>query len=81
MFELSTDFEMAKMTSQQLLAVVTTWQSGLLATSESRSILRAAGLATLPFEEAKEAGVPEKPPVATGASAPARTDNRANATA
>lgn len=79
-FELSTDFEMAKMTSQQLLAVVTTWQSGLLATSESRSILRAAGLATLPFEEAKKEGVPEKPPVATATSSATRTDNRANAT-
>lgn len=79
-FNLSTDFEMSKMTSQQLLAVVTTWQSGLLATSESRSILRAAGLATLTMDEAKKEGVPEKPPVATETSTADRTDNRANQT-
>ncbi len=76
-FELSTDFDMVRMTSQELLAIVTTWQAGLLATEEVRDIYTRAGYATLSMEDAQAKGVQQKPPepVATETGA-ARTDNR-----
>lgn len=58
-FELSTDFEMSKMTSQDLLALVTTWQSQGITTKEFRDILRKAGYATETMEEAVKSGVIE----------------------
>lgn len=58
-FELSTDFEMSKMTSQDLLALVTTWQSQGITTKEFRNILRKAGYATETIEEAVANGVIE----------------------
>ena len=77
-FELSTDFDMVRMTSQELLAIVTTWQAGLITTEEVRDIYTRAGYATLPLDKAIEQGVQPKPPepVATGEGAAARTDNR-----
>lgn len=75
-FELSTDFDMVRMTSQELLAIVTTWQAGLLASEDAYDVLTRAGYATLAFQEALTKGVKAKPPepVATGSAA--RTDNR-----
>lgn len=59
-FVLSTDFEMSKMTSQELLALFTVWQGKGLATSEYREIMRKAGYATLTLEEAVSQGAAEK---------------------
>ena len=77
-FELSTDFDMVRMTSQELLAIVTTWQAGLLATEEVRDIYTRAGYATLSMEDAAKKGVQKTPPapVATEGPTAARTDNR-----
>lgn len=60
-FELSTDFDMGRMTSQELLAIFTIWQGRLLTTPEARDILRRAGYATEDIETAIAGGVPEKP--------------------
>lgn len=75
-FELSTDFDMVRMTSQEILALVTTWQAKLLTTTETRDVLTRAGYAALPMDKAAAEGVAKEAPepVATGA---ARTDNRA----
>ena len=59
-FVLSTDFEMSKMTSQELLALFTVWQGKGLATSEYREIMRKAGYATLTLEEAVSQGAAAK---------------------
>ena len=59
-FELSTDFEMSKMTSQDLLAVFTVWQGQGLSINEFRNILRKAGYASEELEEAIKGGVVEK---------------------
>lgn len=56
-FELSTDYDMARMTSQEILALVATWQSKLLTTEEVRNILRRAGFATEQLDKAILAGV------------------------
>lgn len=75
-FELATDFDMTRMTSQEILALVTTWQAKLMATEEVRDVLTRAGYTTMDLEKALASGVAKEPPesVATGAS---RTDNRA----
>ena len=59
-FELSTDFEMSKMTSQDLLAVFTVWQGQGLSINEFRNILRKAGYASEELSEAIKGGVVEK---------------------
>lgn len=59
-FELSTDFEMSKMTSQDLLAVFTVWQGQGLSINEFRDILRKSGYAFETLEEAVKGGVVEK---------------------
>lgn len=75
-FELATDFDMARMTSQELLAIVTVWQSGLMATVEARDVLTRAGYTTLSLEEAIKAGAQAQAPVATTPAT--RTDNRSS---
>lgn len=77
-FVLSTDFDMSRMTSQELLAIFTVWQGKGLATEEFRDILRRAGYATLSLQDAISKGVSEKPedPKATVADT-TKTDNRA----
>lgn len=81
-FELSTDFEMTRMTSQELLAVVTTWQAGLMPTEDAWDVLRRAGVVHTDYATAKERGVVQDP-VAEAAKkeaakqAAASTDNRA----
>lgn len=63
-FGLSTDFDMARMTSQELLAIFTVWQGCGLTSEAFHDILRRAGLTTQTFAEAVSGGVlpkPEKP--------------------
>lgn len=63
-FGLSTDFDMARMTSQELLAIFTVWQGCGLTSEAFHDILRRAGLTTQTFSEAVAGGVlakPEKP--------------------
>jgi hypothetical protein len=52
-FELTPDFELGRLTSQELHEIVLTWQGKGLAWSEFRTKLRSAGLATLDDEKAK----------------------------
>jgi len=52
-FELNTDFELARMTSEQVNATVKSWQDGAISWTEMRDILRKAGRTTLTDEEAK----------------------------
>jgi hypothetical protein len=75
-FELSTDFDMGRMTSQEILAIVATWQSKLLTTEEARDILRRAGFATETIEEALKGGVLPKPEGEKPETAAKPADNR-----
>lgn len=78
-FELATDFDMTTMTSQMLLAIVATWQAGLMVSEDVHDIFTRAGFTNLTFEKAKSKGMLEKPaePVATN-SPVARSDNQAS---
>lgn len=77
-FELSTDFDMATMTSQMLLAIVTAWQAGLMVTETVHDLFTRAGFTNLTFEEAKTKGLLEKPPEPVATNSPAaRTDKQA----
>lgn len=75
-FELATDFDMTRMTSQEILALVTAWQAGLVVTEDFHSVMTRAGYTTLTLEEAKKKGLAMEPPVATDKPA-APTDKRA----
>lgn len=81
-FELSTDFDMARMTSQELLALFTIWQGKLLSSKDAYDILRRAGYARTPFQEAIKEGVLEEveaPPPADGQVLPdKRTQSNGN---
>lgn len=78
-FDLSTDFDMTRMTSQDLLALVTAWQNSLLVTEDFHNIMTRAGYTTLSLEKAKTQGLAEHPPepqsVATGGSQGLKPDN------
>jgi hypothetical protein len=78
-FDLSTDFDMTTMTSQMLLAIVTTWQAGLMVSEDVHDIFIRAGFTQKTFEDAKKAGMLEKPPepVATDSKA-VQTDKQAS---
>ena len=79
-FELSTDFEMARMTSQEILAVVTTWQSGLMPTEDAWDVLRRAGIVHTDYSTAKERGIVQDPVKQAEEAAKVKatqTDNRA----
>lgn len=52
-FELNTDFELSRMTSDEIAAVIKAWQDEALSWSEMRSALRKAGRATQDDDEAK----------------------------
>lgn len=75
-YELATDFDMTRMTSQELLAIVTAWQAGLIVTESVYDIFTRAGYVTMPLKDAQGKGLAMKPPVATEKLA-APTDNRA----
>jgi hypothetical protein len=53
-YELNTDYSIARMSSQERMQTMSEWQSGLLTFSEARAALRKAGVATLDDEEAKD---------------------------
>ena len=53
-YELSTDFEIARMTVDGRRQVLAEWQAGAISYTEYRDILRRAGIATLDDEEAQE---------------------------
>ena len=79
-FELSTDFEMTRMTSQEILAVVTAWQSGIIPTEDAWDILRRAGLVHTDYAEAQKRGIVTDPIKQAEEAAKAKavqTDNRA----
>lgn len=77
-FELSTDFDMATMTSQMLLAIVTAWQAGLMVSETVHDLFTRAGFTELTLEQAKEKGLAMKPPEPVATNSPAtRTDNQA----
>lgn len=61
-FELSTDFDLARMTSQELLALFTIWQGKLISTRDAYDVLRRAGLAQSSFEDAVQDGVSKEAP-------------------
>jgi len=75
-YELATDFDMTRMTSQELLAIVTAWQAGLIVTESVYDIFTRAGYVTMPLKDAQAKGLAMNPPVATDKPA-APTDNRA----
>lgn len=56
-FELSTDFDLARMTSQEVLAVLAVWQAKGITTEEMRNVYRRGGYATENLEKAISAGV------------------------
>lgn len=81
-FELSTDFEMTRMTSQEQLAVVTSWQAGLIPTEDAWGILRRAGIVHTDYATAKERGIVQAPiklqeEQATAKANATKPDNRA----
>ena len=60
-FELSTDFDMTRMTSQEILALMAVWQGKGITTGEFRENLRKAGYATESVDKAIADGVLAKP--------------------
>lgn len=64
-FELSTDFDMARMSSQEILALVATWQAKGITTGELRENLRRGGYATEPLAQAIANGVAKEPGMQT----------------
>ena len=78
-FELSTDFDMTSMTSQMLLAIVATWQAGLMVSEDVHDVFTRAGFTNLTFEEAKAKGMADKPPEPMATNKPvAKSDNQAS---
>ena len=78
-FELSTDFDMTSMTSQMLLAIVATWQAGLMVSEDVHDVFTRAGFTNLTYAEAKNKGMLEKPEPAMATNSPAaRSDNQAS---
>lgn len=53
-FELNTDFEISRMTTDARRQLLAEWQQGAISFTEYRSILRRAGIATLEDNEAQE---------------------------
>lgn len=53
-YELNTDYDLTNMTAQEVDSVVTSWQMGAIAWPEMRSMMRKAGRATLPDDQALE---------------------------
>lgn len=53
-YELNTDFEISRMTTDQRRQLMAEWQAGAISFTEYRSILRRAGVATQEDEEAQE---------------------------
>lgn len=53
-YEMNTDFEISRMTVDQRRQLFTEWQGGAISTTEYRSILRRAGVATQEDEEYQE---------------------------
>lgn len=52
-YQLNTDFEISRMTSEQRKQLMAEWQAGAISYTEYRSILRRAGIATQTDEEAQ----------------------------
>ncbi|AMW36123.1 portal protein [Xanthomonas phage XAJ2] len=52
-YKLNTDFELARMSGDDVAKVIKSWQDGAISWTEMRSIIRNAGRTTLPDEEAK----------------------------
>lgn len=53
-FEMNSDFDLARMTAEERQQVLSEWQAGALAFEEMRSALHKAGVATLTDEEARQ---------------------------
>lgn len=53
-YELNTDFSLARMTAPERAQLVSEWQSGAISFSEMRAGMRKSGVATLDDEEAKD---------------------------
>lgn len=53
-YEMNTDFEISRMTTEQRRQLLSEWQGGAISYTEYRSILRRAGIATQTDEEAQE---------------------------
>lgn len=52
-FQLNSDFELARLSNEEIQGVILCWQDEGISWSEMRAILRKAGRATLPDDEAK----------------------------
>lgn len=53
-YELNTDFEISRMTADQRRQLLSEWQAGAISTTEYRSILRRAGIATQDDQQFQE---------------------------
>lgn len=53
-FELNSDFELSRMTSDEINSVIASWQDNAISWTEMRATLRKAGRATLDDKKAKE---------------------------
>lgn len=53
-YELNTDFTLARMTAQERQQLIAEWQQGAITFSEMRAAMRKSGVATLDDEEARE---------------------------
>lgn len=72
-FEIAVEFELGKLTAQEIQAVMTTWQGNGISTTEMRDKLKKAGLAFQDDEE-YQAEVDSKPP-SYGIRMPAGMEN------
>jgi hypothetical protein len=54
-YQLNTDFDLADMTAQERQQLLAEWQGDGITTEEYRHIMVTAGIATMPFEEYKDA--------------------------
>lgn len=60
-YELNTDYKIARMTPQERAQVISEWQQGAITFGEMRAVLRKSGVATLDDDEAREAIDSEMP--------------------
>lgn len=77
-FELATDYDISRLTSQEIVSVVAAWQSKAITFDELRDNLRKGGIAFQSVQEALSAGLQSTPPEPTNTqNKQERVDNRA----
>lgn len=77
-FELATDYDVSRLTSQEIVSVVAAWQSKAITFAELRDSLRKGGIAFESVTEALAAGLSAEPPEPSNQqNKQERVDNRA----